>query len=485
MRRKWKRLALPLAMILLLSGCLFRSPDDLYRKPVRSAGYEQLMSTIRGIRSGLEAEFGVTSEDALIVSGDKTATIQLQDMDGDGQRETAITFIRVPDVEKPMKVFLFRKIEGVYQLTGKVEGTGSAIYSVDYAELNGKGQKELVINWQVSAGVYQLGAYTLDDLAPAVAEEPKLLTVSADQKHLLATELLLTGCSTASESGSYSSGYRVLDIDQDARMEIAVVHMDSAGGGGYVEVYGWQDGSFSSLSLVNLSAGAISLNQIRSNYLSGEYYPPALYITTSLADGSRAVDVVAYGEEGLVNMSRDPETGVSRNLLRSSTDIGLGPVDVNSDYILELPSSARLPLSGGLSNAEFWLTQWSHYLESGEEEKVVTTYHNTDDSWYLEIPEEWVNQITISRNDSRSGQRQVLFSLWRGEEETPVPFLSIYKLTGSNRTARAAEPGRFILREEGEVIYAARFAENGWDCGLDQMALLERFHTIQPSWYTG
>ena len=485
MKRKWMRLALPLAMMLLLTGCLFRSPDDLYRKPGRSAGYEQLMSTIRGIRSGLEAEFGVTSEDALIVSGDNTATIQLQDMDGDGQRETAVTFIRIPDVEKPMKVYLFRKVEGSYQLTGKVEGSGSAIYSVDYADLNGRGQKELVINWQVSAGVYQLGAYTLDDLAPAVAEKPKILTVSADQEHLLATELLLTGCSTASESGNYSSGYRLLDVDQDTRTEIAVVHMDAAGAGGYVEVYGWRDSSFSSLSLVNLSAGAVTLNQIRANYLSGEYYPPALYIITSLADGSRAVDVVVYGEEGLVSISQDPETGESRDLLLNATDIGLGPVDVNSDYVLELPSSTLLPVSGGLSNAEFWLTQWSCYLESGKEEKVVTTYHNTDDSWYLEIPEEWVDKITISRNDSRSGQRQVIFSLWQGEDEMPIPFLSIYKLTGSNRTARAAETGRFILREEGEVIYAARFAENSWNCGLDQMDLLERFHTIQPSWYSG
>ena len=158
MRRKWKGLAFPLAMILLLSGCLFRSPDDLYRKPERSAGYEQLMSAIRSVRVGLEAEFGVASEDALIVSGDNTATIQLQDLDGDGQRETAVTFVRISDVEKPVKVFLFRKVEGIYQLAGKIEGIGSAIHSVEYADLNGKGQKELVINWQVSAGVDQLGA---------------------------------------------------------------------------------------------------------------------------------------------------------------------------------------------------------------------------------------------------------------------------------------------------------------------------------------
>ena len=316
-------------------------------------------------------------------------------------------------------------------------------------------------------------------------EEPKIITASADQAHLLATELLFTGCSTANENGNYSGGYRLLDINQDSRMEIAVVHMDTTGAGGYVELCGWKDGSFTTLSLTNLSAGAVMLNQIRANYLSGEYYPPALYITTSLADGSRAVDVVVYKEDALTSISQDKETGESHNLLLNGVDVALGPVDVNSDYVLELPSSTLLPVVGGLTGGQFWLTQWSNYRENGKEERVITTYHNTDDGWYLEVPEEWVDRIAISRNDTRSGQRQVVFYLWQGEEQTPVPFLSVYKLTGSNRTARAAETGRFVLREEGEVIYAARFAENGWDCGLSQTDLLERFHTIQPSWYNG
>ena len=68
-------------------------------------------------------------------------------------------------------------------------------------------------------------------------------------------------------------------------------------------------------------------------------------------------------------------------------------------------------------------------------------------------------------------------------DQTPVPFLSIYKLTGSNRSARATDSGRFIRREEAEVIYSARLYECDWDSGLDESILLDRFHTIQTSWY--
>lgn len=495
MDRKWLRLLLPMAMMLLLSGCLFRPPDDLYRLPEMTAGYDQLTAAIKSVRAGLEMEYGVGSETAVIVSGDNTATTQLQDLDGDGKRESAVVFLRIPGVEKSLKIYIFKQIDGIYQMAGVVEGDGSAVYSVDYVDLNGSGSKELVVNWQISTGVYQLGAYTLDELRPLSSQNngagaSNVFLSTVDRTSLLATELLLTGCSGASESSdSYSSGYRLLDIDQDTRTEIAVVRMDSASVGSKVEVYGWQDGAFVSLSSANLSTGAVTLNQIRSNYLSGEYYPPALYVTCTLEDGTRAIDVLAYQEvkgqeqKQLVNLSLDPETGVSRSRLQGYTEVGL--TDINGDYVLEIPSPKLLPTPLLTAASNFWLIDWGQYDEAGEKHQVMTTYHNVTDGWYLVVPERWKNKITISRNDQiLLGQREVVFSLWDGGEEPPQPFLSIYRLTGSNRAAQAAYSGRFILREEESVIYAARFYDTGWDCGLDSAGLMENFKTIQTTWYS-
>lgn len=495
MSRKWVRLLLPAAMLLLLSGCLFRPPDELYKRPEKSAGYDQLVAAIQEVRSGLENEFNVRCEDAVIVSGDNTAAIQLQDMDGDGQRESAVAFFRVPGVEKSLKIYVFTQMGEDYQVTGIVEGDGAAIYSVDYVDLNGSGNKELVVNWQVSAGVYQLGAYTLDELSVPVdgtgAEtEGTGHAYAADRTSLLATEMLLTGCSAASDgSGSYSSGYRLLDINQDTRTEIAVVRINSAGMDSQVEVYGWKDGQLQSIGSVDLSAGVAALNRVRANYLSGEYSHPALYVSCTLTDGSRTTDVLAYqgvnGKEQkqLVNLSLDPKTGVSRNRIRGYTEVS--PADINADMVLELPSPSLLPSHGDTPSSNFWLIDWSQYDETGQCNHVMTTYHNVSDGWYLEIPDSWIGQITISRNDMLSGQRQVIFSLWQGEDEAPVPFLSIYRLTGSNRVSRAEEEGRFTLREEGEVIYAAKLYDCEWNCGLTANDLLmKNFQTIQTSWYS-
>ena len=109
-----------LAVLLLMSGCLFRSPDDLYRQPEKSAGYEKLNAAIRTVRLGLEAEFSVQTEDVTIVAGDNTASIQLQDLDGDGRRESAVAFFRVPGIEKPIKIYIFTQIGEEYVVTGVV-----------------------------------------------------------------------------------------------------------------------------------------------------------------------------------------------------------------------------------------------------------------------------------------------------------------------------------------------------------------------------
>jgi len=476
MRKKWLRLIVPAGMLLLLSGCLFRTPDDLYRLPERSAGYDQLNAVIRTVRSELESEYGTSIDNAVIVSGENTATIQLQDLDGDGERESAITFLRVPGIEKAIKIYIFNQVDGQYQVTGMVEGDGATIHSVDYVDLNGSGRKEIVVNWQISTGVYQVGAYTLDELAaPTIKQTNDTAAVPQAQKKpdLMATELLLTGC----------SGYRLMDIDQDSRTEIAVAVLDSGGVDSYVEIYSWQEADFTKTQ-APLSAGVVTLSRMLPDYLAGEYYTPALYVTCALADGSKTVDVLAMRNDQLVNLAlatgKSDDPAVSPNILQSY--LGVGPTDINGDMVVELPSPSPLPSYGDSSAANFWLIDWSQYDKNGSCNPVMTTYHNVSDSWYLVIPDQWKNQITISRNDSLSGQREVVFSWWPAGGQEPVPFLSIYRLTGNNRTAHANWDGRFILREERDIIYAAQFYDCGWDCGLNQTELLDSFRTIQPSW---
>lgn len=479
-RYRWMRAGLMAGLMLLLSGCLFRATEDLYQSPERSADYRSLTEEIKSVKDALAQEYGTEVDDTSVITGDNTALIQLQDMDGDGVRETAVTFFRVPNAEKPLKIYFFTKTsEENYTVSAMVEGNGSAIYQVDYVDLNGSGYKEVVVSWQMSTGAYLLGAYSMDDsmtrnVKLAMIEQattPNTSPGMPGQEKLRAAEWMTT---------AYSE-YALSDLDQDSRVEVAVIRIDPAGTNSVVEIYGWRDGAFLARDTAPLSSGMIGLekNSVKQNFLDGDAPIRALYITSVLASGKRAVDVIAYQDKVLTNVSLDPQTGTSRDLLDRYVD--LEPTDVNEDGVLELPVPISVPGRGDFTAFDIYMLRWSQYDKEGRRHQVCTTYHNTADGWYLIIPDEWKDQVTLSRYDGISGQRAVVFSHLEGENQPPSRFLVVYKFT--SQFERANTSRRFPLREEEDAVYAASFYEDThWSCGMSDMELLESFHLIQSGW---
>lgn len=467
--KKWLRAALLAGSMLLLSGCIFKTPDDLYQMPQRSPGYEKLTARIEYVRRTLELQYATVVEPAVIYSGDNTSNIQMQDLDGDGETETAVTFLRVPGAERPLRICLFNKLEDQsYELSCMVEGDGAAIYAVDFEDLSGDGRKELVVSWQASTNAYRLGVYALNHPVLEEAEQPVEGQENSPVKHFPeATELMST---------TYS-GYSLLDMDQDTRMELAVIRIDSAGTNSRMELYGWDESGLALRGTTQLSAGITALTDVTPNFVAENIR--ALYISGVLMDASQTTDIVVWRNGRLVNLTMNLETGVSNETIQG---YNISPSDVNNDTILEMPRPRMLPsYKEGVSN-NFWLIDWSQYNIKGRAKRVFTTYHNTLDSWYLELPDYWVDQITISRNDSVSGERAVVFSHWNGAEKEPTPFLVIYKLTGPNRIIRAAQAGRFVLSEDDSTIYAASLLGSQWDCGLDEAGVRDRFHRTTSGW---
>ena len=467
--------AMLMALTLVLSGCFFRSSEELYQSPERSADYENLTQKIREVKGKLAQEYGVTEvEDTSVLSGDNTALIQLQDMDGDGQRETAVTFFRVPGAEKPQKIFFFTKGEDdIYTVSAMLEGDGSAIYRVDYADLEGSGYKEVVVSWQMSTGAYLLGVYSVE--APMsrsrlqMANSSKNGAASVQNDDLRGSEWMTT---------AYGD-YILTDIDQDSRTEVAIVRIDPSLTNSGVDVYGWKDSAFKKLSTAPLSTGVVSVGRggVEENFINGDPPVRALYVSSELSDGSHVVDVIAYQQGKLTNISLAPETGISRETLSRYVD--LEPSDVNGDGVLELPQPSPLPGQEDSTASDYWLIDWYQYDSSGQRIEVCTTYHNVTDGWYLIIPNTWKDYITISRYDAISGQRAVIFYHLEGSG-APSPFLVIYKFT--SQTNRANTSNRFILREEENAVYAASFYNSSWDCGMDETELVSAFKLIQSGW---
>ena len=440
-------------LCLCLTGCFFRAVGELYTVPQPPADYNALQARLSEV-------IAAGGEYAAPLSGDLIQSVQLQDMDGDGVQE-ALAFFRMPSEELPLKIYIFRQVGEEYELLTRVEGAGAAINSVEYVQLDDEPFKEIVGSWQISHIVHSLAAYSI---GPDQVEE------------LLRTDYV---------------SYKTADLDGDGQQELVVLR-NPVGAPPRAELYDF-DGVLSMTGSAPLSGGITSVADggIRSGYLVDRV--PALFVTSSYAENGTITDIFTCRDGKLRNITLDPATGESGETIRYYNQVTAS--DINDDGILELPQP--VPLTDykiTTASVNFWLIHWRQFDAEGRAVPVFTTYQNERDGWYFILPETWGDDVALSRADlPGGGERAVTFSRWdRGGTAEPESFLTIYKLTGTNRLARAKSGQRFFLLPAQEplnvdnfnTIYAAEFRD-GWDCGLTEDEVRERFRLITTDWYNG
>lgn len=431
-----------LAVCLLgLSGCFFGSLDEMYALPKSSQAYVDLQTKINGEKG----------EYISPLSGENRQTIQLVDVDGDGQQE-AVAFFRDVTSDKPLKIVIFKQDErGDYQVDTRIEGVGAEIESIDYLDLGGNGC-DILVSWQASASVHTLVGYT----------------VSGGQ----VVESLRSG---------YGQ-YLTADLDDDGQDEVVLTQAESGGSVRWrIEYYDGKDGVIELLSTTQLSEGATDISSWTSGYLEGG--EPALFVTSYLGKDLLVTDVLCVDGDGLKNISLDRWTRRSPSTFRYYA--GVHPADRNRDGVTEIPASIEVPAYGESTVDQFWWMGWMHYRADGAYEQVMTTYQSPDGSWYLELPAHWTGDFAMNRQEnSADGVRSVTFARKNDGQTDPAPFLTIRCLVGGDRAEQARETGQFILYADNTTLYTGELLEDGWDCGLTQKDLVERFHVGTGVWRT-
>ncbi|WP_298032825.1 VCBS repeat-containing protein [uncultured Dysosmobacter sp.] len=443
-------LAVLLLAMLTLSGCngvpkLIFDPQDLYSLPTLPAQYTELNKQLTAVLDS-GAEFSAPT------SGTNIQTVQLVDLDGDGQSE-AVAFFRDPTAEKPLKIYVFTARDGSYEQTDLIEGSGSSIYSIHYEDLDGDGRKELAVGWKATEGQQVLEVYTL---RPTGAE---VLVRTNYVKYITA------------------------DLDQDQRQELVVLRADDEGEG-IADYYSWQeDGSFTSQSSARISVtmaevsqqGRVTEGTLREN-------APAIFVT-GVTDVPRTVtDILAVRNGKLSNIVLSELTGVSSEI---ALYCPLYPADINGDGLTEVPWPTQLfsPFDDGTVYQQI---DWRTYDSSGAAETADRTYHALEDGWYFRLPEAWNGQLYVGR--TVLGDEATVTFYIRREEREPEAFLKITAITGASREVKAARGGRFVLgRRQPGTIYTAELLEtgSGWDCGLTADQVRAAFSLIPTEWIAG
>lgn len=478
MRRRWKMLAV-LLCLLALTGCGLRSGDDLYALPKTSVEYESLRNALQGLLdSGLEY--------AAPLSGSNTQPVQDVDLDGDGIGEAVAFFRDSSAQEASLQVYFFAQNEdGEYEVMTVISGQGSAINSVAYPKLADDDNRELVITWQISSGIYALSAYSV---------------WQGGSQQLL-------------DAQNYTR-YTVQDLDEDGLDELFLFHLDPSDvSNNRAECYDYADGGLAKRSEAYLSSDLASIERIRfSRLYSGEN---ALYLTGYAASGTEGdnsassiqiTDILALRDGKLANVTRDESAGSSLSTRRR---IYLSDQDLDGDGVWEIPilsnSYERLETGEVCVSENFYLVSWVQFDLEGNQHPLSMTYYNNSDGWYLSIPEEWKGQIALARSDCNEGvtversiqfyalekQNAALDSQLQTDPETGKAvlsntearlFLTVFKNTGADRTTRSNVGSRVVLETaEEDAVYSVSLDENslsGWTAETVQ----ENLHIIVTNW---
>ena len=434
-----------LVLCLCAMGCslhLTASPDELYSLPKLPDEYTELDNCIQQLLDN-------GAEYAAPTSGTNVQPVQLMDLDGDGQQE-AIAFLRKSTDEKPLKIYIFAPQKDGYEQRAVIEGSGTAIYSIAYSDLDQDGKMELLVGWKVGTELQALTVYSLR------GSEPEELMSSNYVK------------------------YAVTKLEGKKTQEIVVLHVDDEGNG-VADFYTWQKGAaLERTSSARLSMTMAELNSGRVTKGALKDQSPALFVTGVSDSGVEITDILAARGDEIFNAVLSDVTGVSSENYRF---LSLYPTDINADGITEVPSPVSLPVRAGSDSEICYRIDWQNYDADGVGTTVESTYHDTDDGWYLVMPDGWKGKIQISRTQSGVDEMAVTFSI-RSSPTSPQDFLRIYTITGNNREIRAVRGSRFILSRQAETIYAAELlnANAGWEFGISESDLRAAFNLIVKEW---
>lgn len=456
-----KRLLAVLCILsmLTLSGCDFahvlKSTDDLYALPQASEEYTSLQTCLQQLLdSGLEY--------APPLSGSNTQPVQLQDLDGDGENEALAFFRESSAKESPLKIYIFKKTsDDVYKEVCVIAGDGTDINSVLSCQLVGGNDSiyELVVSWQVSSAVYTLSAYSLTDYHP--------------------TELMTPTPYTR---------YSVVDMDGDEEAELILMTIENSdNGASSAAYYDNISGILEVSSSVNLSTCMSSIDKTKNGVLADG--TPVLYVTGAVQDINvntprQITDILALREGILSNITLNNDTLSSDTTIRYNLTSGQ---DINNDGVLEIPIPFALTNHDNDSSDTFYAIDWQQYSIDGTYSIVSTTYYNSADGWYLELPDNWMDKLELARRDitvSSTNERGVLFYYCDTAEEKETPFLAVYKNSGTNREKNASADGRMILDRDSSAIYSLELFGSAYDLVQSAGDLLDRFHLITTDWST-
>ena len=435
--RRCKILAVILVAI-LLSGCSMMTVDKLYQLPKRSEAYNNLQSAINNAMTDLAY--------CAPLSGENQQTVQIADIDGDGENEYLL-FAKGTQ-EKPLKILVFQKIDGVFTMISAVEANGSSYDVVEYVNMDARPGVEIIVGRQLSdqmlrsATVYTFAEGTLQQL------------ISVNYTKFLTT-----------------------DLNNDHNSELFVLRPGSSETDpGVAELYAMRDGEMFRFNEAPMSQAATRLKRIITGKLDGGN--TAVFAACTAGDSALITDIYTILGDKLVNvsLSNASDTGI-----RTMRDFYVFADDVDADGVVELPALIQMkPLTGTINEDMHHLIRWYSMTAEGLEIDKMYTYHNFVGGWYMQLDSSWAERLVVKHQ----GLQTDLY-LWNEDFTETQKMMSVFAFSGDKREENGLSDGRIILHKTESVVYAALLSDIAAEYGYSPENAVYSFRLILKDWKTG
>lgn len=421
------RLLSLILILTLLGGCSGISAEELYCLPEANQDYYDLQTALSAVLSD-----GYTYQAPS--AGARRDAVQLVDLNANGVDE-AVAFFK--NQEGSLTIYIFARTGEAYETADVIECAGSAVGTVEYADLDGDGTLELLAACQVSESVTQ----ALQVFQFSQGEAVSLLTAPCGVFYLT-------------------------DLNRDGAREILCLTDGGGESPAQAEYYTMEPEGLVSRREIALSAGYGSILHVQQGTLTDG----AEAAVISLDGGDQIVtDVLVAGEEGLSALEGGDILSTDR--IRGS----MLPADVNDDGCVEIPKATMLRPNG--EGTAYWAVSWYGLSSAGESRLAAMTYHDVSENWYLELPEAWWDQITIEEENG-GNCRALTFCRVTETGQTGQALLTVYILKGPDRQSRAEQQDLTIVYSDADRILAVSLglAPEEWEGAVTMAQVSALFH---------
>ena len=369
------------------SGCNINisSIDTLMRPPKLSGENSLLQQTFESTVGDSESIVMKTP-----VSGDNRSSYLLYDLDNDSVKE-ALVLYSDPIKDDLTYITVFKYINEKWLFVSTIKGRSSEIYSVDFADINGDGNFEILISWsQVVSG---------DTFTPA--------SMNSNGEKLLTIYSYNGGSVTLLKNEAYSK-LLVADINNDSADElfiltISLTNQEKVTLGRIVafdkEYSIEQELKFQLTGMLDVH------NIVCDSYSIDEEFHTRVYVDGSISESGIITEIIDIKQSDFSISLPFYESNISSQPL-TLRDVRVYSQDIDNDGVVEVPVIEKLP--GGIKlsitddeKSVLNLTVWSEVQENQMTVDSRCLLNGTYGYMFL-YPEDWLGNITAVYNEKNA-----------------------------------------------------------------------------------